>query len=298
MADVIVKGPFDRAGSKVKKGVIVEQIDNEKLAVNVDFYQLLNRKNDRNTLVSLYDPSTKTRWEEVVKPISLNEERNLLYKRWVAQRAHQVDSLSKGKIGYIHIRGMNDPSYRVLFEEALGKHANKESLIVDTRSNGGGWLHDDLVTFLGGKKYMDVVPRGQYIGFEPQRKWTKSSVVLIGESNYSDAHMFPFAYHTKELGKTIGMPVPGTGTAVWWEAQIDPTLVFGIPQVGMIGPDGKYLENTQQEPDILVKNRYEMLVKGRDEQLEKAVEVLIQQFSEFPGPQKMKQLEKTVTNEK
>jgi C-terminal processing protease CtpA/Prc len=296
VADILVKGPFDNSDTKVKKGVVVEKIDNEKITAGVDFFQYLNRKAKQNTLVSFYDPATKARWDEVIKPIALNEERELLYKRWVNKRVQQVDSLSRGKIGYIHVRGMNDPSYRVLFEEALGKHANKESLIVDTRSNGGGWLHDDLVTFLSGKKYMDVVPRGQVIGFEPQRKWTKTSVVLMGESNYSDAHMFPYAYNSKTIGKTIGMPVPGTGTAVWWEQQIDPTLVFGIPQVGMIGPDGKYLENNQQEPDIIVKNRYETLVKGQDEQLMKAVEVLIQQFTEIPKPDKIQPLEKAGSN--
>jgi tricorn protease len=292
IASVLTKGPFDRAESKVRKGHIIEKIDNENIAAGADYFVYLNRKANQNTLVSFYDPTTKTRWDEVVKPISLGEENELLYKRWVAKRAQQVDSLSRGKVGYIHVRGMNDPSYRTVFEEALGKHANKESLIVDTRSNGGGWLHDDLVTFLGGKKYIDVIPRGQHIGFEPQRKWTKASVVLMGESNYSDAHMFPFAFDTKEIGKTIGMPVPGTGTAVWWEAQIDPTLVFGIPQVGMVGPDGKYLENTQLEPDVLVKNKYEMLVKGRDEQLEKAVEILINGFTETPNPQKITTIEK------
>ncbi|MBT1701608.1 PD40 domain-containing protein, partial [Fulvivirgaceae bacterium PWU4] len=297
ITSVLAKGPFDRAESKVKKGMVIEKIDNEPIAAGTDFFAYLNRKAGRNTLVSVYDPATRTRWDEVVKPVGLGEENELLYKRWVSKRAQQVDSLSKGKIGYIHVRGMNDPSYRTVFEEALGKHANRESLIVDTRSNGGGWLHDDLVTFLGGKKYIDVVPRGQHIGFEPQRKWTKSSVVLMGESNYSDAHMFPFAFDTKDIGKTIGMPVPGTGTAVWWEAQIDPTLVFGIPQVGMIGPDGKYLENTQLEPDIVVKNRYEMLVKGRDQQLEKAVEVLIQQFTQIPKPEKLPSPEKAGSKE-
>jgi tricorn protease len=292
IASVLAKGPFDKAESKARKGHIIEKIDNEVIAAGSDYYQYLNRKANQNTLISFYDPSTKVRWDEVVKPVPLNDENELLYKRWVTRRAHQVDSLSKGKVGYIHVRGMNDPSYRTVYEEALGKHANKESLIVDTRSNGGGWLHDDLVTFLGGKKYIDVVPRGQHIGFEPQRKWTKASVVLMGESNYSDAHMFPFAFDTKEIGKTIGMPVPGTGTAVWWEAQIDPTLVFGIPQVGMVGPDGKYLENTQLEPDVMIKNKYEMLVKGRDEQLEKAVEILINNFTETPSPQKITTIEK------
>ncbi|MFN5171255.1 MAG: helix-turn-helix domain-containing protein [Cyclobacteriaceae bacterium] len=126
---------------------------------------------------------------------------------------------------------------------------------------------------------------------EPQFKWTKPSAVLVGESNYSDAHMFPFAYHAKDLGITVGMPIPGTGTAVWWETQIDPTLVFGIPQVGMVGVDGKYLENTQMEPTYTVKNKYENLVKGRDEQLEKAVEILMKQMTEKPAPDKVKSLE-------
>jgi tricorn protease len=296
VAEVMKKGPFDKAESKVRKGHIVEKIDAIAIPPETDIYQLLNRKAGKNTLVSLLDPKTNQRWEEVIKPISLGEENELLYRRWVENRASQVDSLSKGKVGYIHVRGMNDPSYRVLFEEALGKYGNRESLIVDTRSNGGGWLHDDLVTFLGGQKYLDMIPRGQYIGFEPQRKWTKPSAVLIGESNYSDAHMFPFAYNTKSLGITVGMPVPGTGTAVWWEQQIDPTLVFGIPQVGMVGPDGKYLENTQLEPDIKVKNTYETLVKGRDEQLEKAVEVLVRKLSEKPAPDKIQTLEKRGSN--
>lgn len=292
IATVLKKGPFDRADSKVKKGTLIEKIDSDELNSNSDIHQYLNHKTGKNTLITLYDPATKNRWEEVVKPVSIGQENEMLYKRWVENRAHEVDSLSKGKVGYIHVRGMNDPSYRVVYEEALGKHANKESLIVDTRSNGGGWLHEDLATFLSGKKYLDVIPRGQYIGFEPQFKWTKPSAVMIGESNYSDAHMFPFAYDVKQLGMTVGMPVPGTGTAVWWEQQIDPTLVFGIPQVGMVGPDGKFLENTQLEPTYKVKNHYETLVNGRDEQIEKAVELLIQKLSEKPEPDKIKPLEK------
>jgi tricorn protease len=284
VSHVLLNGPLDKAESKVRKGTIIEKIDGETINPEDDYFKLLNLKVGKNTLLSLYNPATKQRWEEVLKPISLGAENELLYQRWIDNRAAQVDSLSGGKVGYIHVRGMNDPSFRTLFDEALGKYANRESLIVDTRSNGGGWLHDDLVTFLGGKKYIDVIPRGQYLGFEPQRKWTKPSAVLIGESNYSDAHMFPFAYDAKSLGLTVGMPVPGTGTAVWWEQQIDPTLVFGIPQVGMVGADGKYLENTQLKPDVEVKNRYETLIKGQDEQLQKAVELLVRQKTEKPTP--------------
>ena len=274
ITEVIKKGPLDVAASKVKAGVIVEKIDGQPITAAVDHNQLLNRKAGKNTLLSLYDPATNVRWEEALKPVSLGEENELRYQRWVRTRREETERLSGGKVGYVHIRGMNDASYRTAYEDILGKCADKESIIVDTRFNGGGWLHDDLATLLSGQKYIEMVPRGQKGGHEPMRKWIKPSVVLVGESNYSDAHMFPYAYRANKIGKIVGMPVPGTGTAVWWESQIDPTLVFGIPQVGMVTTDGKYMENTQLEPDVLVRNEPELLSKGRDQQLEKAVDEL------------------------
>jgi C-terminal processing protease CtpA/Prc len=171
---------------------------------------------------------------------------------------------------------MNDQSYRVVYEEALGRNNNKKALIVDTRFNGGGWLHDDLATFLSGKKYMTFMPRGQNIGDEPQFKWRNTSIVVMNEGNYSDAHMFPYTYRALGIGKLLGMPVAGTGTAVWWEG-LQNGLVFGIPQVGMKGLDGKYLENQLLEPDIKVANEPGAMSKGRDQQLEAAVKELLNQ---------------------
>lgn len=116
------------------------------------------------------------------------------------------------------------------------------------------------------------------IGSEPQGKWQKPSLMLMSESNYSDAHFSPYTYRALGVGKLVGMPVPGTTTAVWWERMIDGT-VFGIPQVGVIGIDGAYLENQQLEPDVKVNNTYEKLAVGIDEQLEKSVELLLQQIN-------------------
>jgi C-terminal processing protease CtpA/Prc len=170
---------------------------------------------------------------------------------------------------------MDDASMRTVFEEALGRNVSRQALIVDTRFNGGGNIHEQLSDFLSGKKYFDIVPHGQYVGSEPYDKWVKPSIVLIGESNYSDAHLFPLAYKLKELGKTVGMPVPGTGTFVWWERQIDPTLVFGIPMGGWRMPDGRFGENTQMEPDIKVRNEPDVMSGGRDQQIEAAVRELL-----------------------
>ncbi|MCU0472381.1 MAG: S41 family peptidase [Bacteroidales bacterium] len=270
IAEVIEGGPVDKASSKIKAGTIIEKID-EQSVDSIDFYQLLNRKNDNLTLLSVYDPSANKRWEESVKPASLSEENELLYKRWVKNRRLEVEKLSEGKIGYVHVRAMNDASMRTVFEEALGRNIGKEAIIVDTRFNGGGNIHEQLSDFLSGKKYIDIIPHGQSVGYEPYDKWIKPSIVLIGESNYSDAHLFPVAYKLKGVGKTLGMPIPGTGTFVWWETQIDPTLYFGMPMGGWRTPDGKFCENNQMEPDIRVINNPDMLSSGHDQQIEAAV---------------------------
>ena len=271
--EVMDRGPLDNGDSKIKTGTVIEKIDGIALTPTENYYRLLNRKKGKNTLLSLKDPTTGKTWEETVKPISLGEEGQLRYRRWVENCRHLVDSLSGGSVGYVHVRGMNDRSYRTVYEEALGKNGGKDALVVDTRFNGGGWLHDDLATFLNGQKYMTFMPRGQDLGTEPQFKWTKPSIVVMSESNYSDAHMFPYTYKALGIGKLVGMPVPGTGTAVWWE-RLQNGMVFGIPQVGMVGNDGQYLENQQLEPDIKVPNDPEAVSKGRDQQLEEAVKEL------------------------
>ena len=226
--------------------------------------------------MSLYDPNSGERWEETVKPITIRQESQLLYQRWVKKMRGLTDSLSDGKIGYVHVRGMNSASFREFYSEVLGRNWDKDALIVDTRFNGGGWLHDDLATMLNGIKYVDFYPRGNHFGHEPQNKWIKPSIVLISESNYSDAHGFPFAYKALDIGDCVGMPVPGTMTAVWWETLQDQSLYFGIPQIGTKDSTGDYLENKQLEPDYKVRQDYDIVIKGRDQQLEKAVEVLLE----------------------
>jgi len=275
IAEVVEGGPLDKATSKVKAGCILEKIDGEPIPDSIDFISILNRKSGKLTLISIYNPANGERFDESLKPISMGDANELLYKRWVKNRRLEVEKLSQGKVGYVHVRSMDDASMRVVFEEALGRNFEKKALIVDTRFNGGGNIHEQLSDFLSGKKYVDIVPHGQYIGSEPYDKWVKPSIVIIGESNYSDAHLFPVAYKLKNTGKTLGMPVPGTGTFVWWETQIDPTLTYGIPMGGWRTPDGKFCENNQMEPDIRVPNDPGILSSGRDQQIEEAVKELL-----------------------
>lgn len=276
ISEVIDRSPVIKAGSRVKAGTVIEQIDGEAITGRDEPARFLNRKAGRNVLLSLYDPMTGKRWEETVKPITRSEENELLYRRWVERNRHTVDSLSNGRVGYVHVRGMNNDSYKTVYEEVLGRYHDKEALVVDTRFNGGGWLHDDLATFLSGHVYMHLMPRGQDLGTEPQFKWSKPSVVLMNEANYSDAHMFPFTYKALGIGKLVGMPVPGTGTAVWWE-HLQNGVIFGIPQVGMVDNSGKYLENQQLEPDVRQADEPALLSTGTDQQLGAAVKAVLGQ---------------------
>ena len=275
IAEVLEGGPLDKAGIKIKAGYVIEAIDGNAITDTVDHYKYLNRKADQLTLLSLYDPATNSRWEEAIKPIDRGEENELLYKRWVKNRRKEVDSLSGGKLGYVHVRAMDDESLRTVVEEALGRNLGKQALVVDTRFNGGGNIHEPLSDFLNGKKYFDIIPHGQYVGSEPYDKWVKPSIVIIGEANYSDAHLFPLAYKLKGVGKTVGMPIAGTGTFVWWENQIDQSLVFGMPMGGWRSPDGVFAENHQMEPDIKVKLDFDIMTNGHDQQIEAAVKELL-----------------------
>lgn len=276
--EVVEKGPFDKAASDVKTGDIVEKIDGVKISRKMDYYPLLNKKSGKKTLVSFYRPSENKRWEEVCEPVSRGTLNGLLYKRWVKQRAADVDRLSGGRLGYVHIESMGDPSFRSVYSDILGKYNTKEGIVIDTRFNGGGRLHEDIEVLFSGEKYFTQVVRGKEACDMPSRRWNKPSIMLMCEANYSNAHGTPWVYRHKNIGKLVGMPVPGTMTSVSWETLQDPTLVFGIPVVGYRLADGSYLENQQLEPDYRIANSPETIITGRDQQLEKAVEVLLQEL--------------------
>ena len=274
--EIMAKSPFANKKCEVTSGCIIEQIDGQAIEAGMDYFPLLEGKAGKKVLLAIYNPTNGKRFNVSIKAISASEQNTLLYKRWVDRNRKMVDELSGGRIAYVHVQGMDSPSFRTVYSELLSdKNRNRDAVIVDTRHNGGGWLHDDLATLLSGKEYQRFVPRGQYIGSDPFNKWLKPSCVLVCEDNYSNAHGFPWVYKELGIGKLIGAPVPGTMTAVWWETQIDPSIVFGIPQVGCVDMRGQYAENNQLQPDIEVYNKPEDSLKGIDTQLATAVQEML-----------------------
>ena len=277
VSEIVAGGPFDKASSKLEAGDVIMAIDGVKILKDMDYYPLLDRKAGKRTLLNVRKASGEV-IDIVTVPISNSTFSTLLYKRWVKDCAKKVEELSGGRLGYVHIEGMNDASFRTVYSDILGRYNHCDGIVIDTRFNGGGRLHEDIEVLFSGTKYLTQEIRGKDACDMPSRRYNKASIMIMGEANYSNAHGTPWVYKFKNMGLLVGKPVPGTMTSVNWEALQDPTLYFGIPVVGYRTAEGTYLENDQLEPDIDVENTKELVVTGRDEQLEAAVKALLNQI--------------------
>lgn len=274
VGDILAKGPFGGADTKMVKGAVVTAINGQPIDSKSDYTPLFNGISRRKTLVSFTLP-TGEKVEEVVLPVSRGTINDLLYNRWVNRNAEIVDSLSGGRLGYVHIKAMNDESYRPMYAKLLGKYNDCDGVIIDTRYNGGGRMHEDIEVLFSGKKYLNQEIKGEVVGEMPSRRWNKPSIMLTSEANYSNAHGTPWVYRHVGIGKIVGAPVPGTMSSVNWITMQDPTLVFGIPVIGFRTAEGNYLENTQLEPDVKVLNDPSRIIYGIDDQIATAVKTLL-----------------------
>lgn len=274
IAEILKDGPLDKAGLKLQAGMIIEKIDGEVIALDKDVAQYLNRKADKFTLLEVFDPKTNTRQQVTVKPITLAQENQLLYKRWVKKNQEEVDRLSNGTLGYVHIPGMSDGPYRTTYEEMMGKYHDRKGVIVDTRFNGGGDLVADLAMFFTGERFITYATEDREVGYEPTFRWTKPTLAMFNEANYSDGHCFACGYTDLNIGKTVGMPTPGTCSFAGWEMLPDGGR-WGMVPISAKNKAGEWMENNETKPQFQVKNMPGKIDKGVDEQLEKAIEELL-----------------------
>ena len=279
--EILQGGPFDRTSSLLEKGDVIINIDGVDLTSGMDYFPLLNHKAGKLISVKIQKSNGDIISENVL-PITRKAYDNLLYQRWMARNAADVERLSNGRLGYIHLDLMNKPAYHHLYLNSLGRYYNCDALVFDVRDNGGGSLHPRIEEFFSGKQYLTGEVRGIRTKDMPRRRWIRPSVALINEGCYSDGHGSPWVYDHLDLGTTVGMPIPGTMTTCVRERQRDETLILGVPIVGFYTKQGNSLENTQQEPDVCVENKKEALATGIDNQLEAAVKLLLEQLETHP----------------
>ncbi|MRX62612.1 S41 family peptidase [Maribacter luteus] len=275
ITEIIKGGPLDKADFNLQPGMVIDKINGKTIDNSIDAAFYLNRIEGEFTLLDVLDEAGK-RKQITVKPINLGEEGALLYRRWVKNNEKEVLEKSNGTLGYVHIPGMSDEPYRSIYDEMLGKFNDKKGVIVDTRFNGGGDLVADLAMFFTGVPFLSYETEDRVVGGEPTSRWTKPTLAIFNESMYSDGSCFASGYVDLKIGKTVGMPVPGTCSWAGWE-RLPNGGRWGVVPISSKNKAGEWMENNETNPEILVKNQPEVITKGIDEQLEKSIEVLMKE---------------------
>jgi tricorn protease len=272
-------GPSDKDWVKVSVGDYLIAIDGKPVRAGEEYWQHLNYRLNRKVAVTFNNKAAEEgAWRTRIEPTSMGNYSQLRYDRWVKERREQVTKLSNGRVGYIHIQAMNQPSLRK-FEKELREYRDKEAMVIDQRWNGGGNIEQELLGILVQRQYQVWQPRGTEATTRPFAGFFGPKVVLQNWRSASNAEMFPAGFRALGLGKVIGTPTMGAVIGTGSYTLIDGSTVR-TPGVGVYLADKGQtnMENTGVRPDILVDNTPEDTLAGRDRQLEVAVEELLKQL--------------------
>jgi tricorn protease len=272
-------GPSDKDWVKVSVGDYLIAIDGKPVRAGEEYWQHLNYRLNRKVAVTFNNKAAEEgAWRTRIEPTSMGNYSQLRYDRWVKERREQVTKLSNGRVGYIHIQAMNQPSLRK-FEKELREYRDKEAMVIDQRWNGGGNIEQELLGILVQRQYQVWQPRGTEATTRPFAGFFGPKVVLQNWRSASNAEMFPAGFRALGLGKVIGTPTMGAVIGTGSYTLIDGSTVR-TPGVGVYLADKGQtnMENTGVRPDILVENTPEDTLAGRDRQLEVAVEELLKQL--------------------
>ncbi len=272
-------GPADKDWVKVNVGDYLIAIGGTPVKAGDEYWELLNNRLNRKVEVTFNNkPSEEGAWKTRLETINGGAYNTLRYDRWVKERRQKVDEMSNGRIAYLHIQAMNQPSLRK-FEKEIREFRNKDAMIIDQRWNGGGNIEQELLAILVQREYQVWVPRGVEAAGRPFAGYFGPKVVLQNWRSASNAEMFPAGFRALGLGKVIGTPTMGAVIGTGSYSLIDGSTVR-TPGVGVYLADQKRtnMENYGVQPDIRVDNSPEDNLAGRDRQLEAAVEELLKQL--------------------
>jgi tricorn protease len=283
--EILPGGPCDRRGMDVKPGDFLIAVNGKPVGGNVDLDRLLLGSVGRTTVVTLNSKPDMTGGRDYdLRPIDGQVVSGLKYELWVSRNKEAVEKMSGGRLGYIHLAGMDNPSLERFKREIYSDNRGKQALVLDVRFNGGGFTHDYILDLLGGKVHTTFQPRGGEKGTvlrSANRKWNKPVIVLMNERSASDAEIFPGAFRRLGLGKLVGRPTMGAVIGTYNVRLLDGSF-FRIPTLGVFSASNENLENTGVRPDFDVENHPDALAAGKDAQLSKAVEVILAELDGKP----------------
>jgi len=297
--DVIPEGPATEAESKILPGEIVLSIDGTVVDPDLDLTTVLNGRPDRDIHLRVRGKGkSKEERDVVLRPTSYGRARSALYQKWQDDNRKLV-AKKADNIGYIHIQGMNWSSFLDFERELYDVGYGKDGLIIDVRDNGGGSTTDHLLTALTQPTHAITVPRGGGQGYPHDRKvyasWDKPVLVMCNQNSYSNAEIFSHAIKGLGRGKLVGVPTAG-GVISTGARRIMDLGTLRLPFRGwFVKWTGEDMEMNGAVPDVIIWPRPTEIPRGRDRQLNKAVQVLAKEIKAWkaePRPELIKATER------
>ena len=288
---VVPRSPADREASTLREGDVITRVNGRPVAEAGNLYRLLNGTAGEKTLLEVRATNGESRTVRIRPTDDLGDE---LYREWTEERAALVEEYSNGRLGYIHIEGMNWSSFERFEREIAARASGKEGLIVDVRYNGGGWTTDYLMTVLDVRRHAYTVPRGAAENLDRQHQqfrehypfgerrpfatWTKPVAALCNQNSYSNAEIFAHAFKQFDLGPLVGTPTFGAVISTGGKRLIDGSYVRMPFRGWYVYETNNNMEGTPAVPDLTVENAPNAKALGQDTQLKRAVEELLTQM--------------------
>lgn len=286
---VIPGGPAHRPQSRLFEGDLITHVNGTKMDTFGNFFEHFEGLSNEEVLLSVKRKSGVNE-EIAIRPQSSISD--LLYEEWVASRQKITEEQSNGKLGYIHIRGMNMPSFERFERELTAAGYGKDAIVIDVRWNGGGFTTDYLMAVLNVRQHAYTIPRGAANDLEKEKKafrdyypfserlplasWTRPSIALCNASSYSNAEIFSHAYKNLGLGTLVGQPTFGAVISTGAESLIDGSRLRKPFRGWFVKADDQNMDMGGAVPDVIVPNAADYRTAG-DAQLQKAISIMLEQ---------------------
>lgn len=274
--EVPAKAPGSYPKTKLNAGEIVTKINGKPVQIDEALYRdVLNEQIGRTLTFTVQGTDGKTR-EVKYRGLSGGEFSNIVRRNLIEARRKYVEEKSGGKLTYFHIAGMGQGELRRFLQEIWQYAAGKKGMIIDVRNNGGGNTSDRIIDILERAPNAYYQPRGQEPTLAPGQAPALPTVVMMGETSFSNAEMFPAAMKARKLATLVGMPTPGYVIYTGGFDLIDGTSCR-MPGTGAFRLDGSNLEDNGEQPDYKVDITVDEFFAGKDPQLDKSIQVLLSQ---------------------
>ena len=278
--DPTLRSPLTEVGLNIHGGDYILAINGKATNTVADIYQLLIDQADKDVELSINSKPTLVGARKViVKPVA--SEANLYYYNWVEHNIHYVDSVSQGKVGYIHIPDMGEEGLN-MFMKLFYPQINKAALIIDDRGNGGGFVSPLITERLSQQIVFWDILRNAEPTPDPEMHWGPK-VCLINEYSASDGDIFPYRFKTLKLGKVIGKRSWGGVVGIRGSLPFVDGGFLDKPEFSRFDVNGNWcIESHGVDPDIEVANDPAQEFMGNDQQLNKGIDEVLSELKNWP----------------